>query len=86
MEVHMTSNSLQSRQPAVIFSLQNMQYIQWHLQETIKKRQIMNQEGKNKQKTVIFSAKTPAEEKTEPKHKQNRNSHYKMSSGVSTCL
>lgn len=40
MEVHITvstSNSVGSRQTAVIFSLQNMQYIQWHLQANLKK-------------------------------------------------
>lgn len=40
MEVHITvstSDSVYSRQTAGIFSLQNMQYIQWHLQANIKK-------------------------------------------------
>ena len=56
-----TSNSLHSRQTAVIFSLQNMQYIHWHLQATFKKGKIkMNLKGKKK-KHLSFSAKMPAE-------------------------
>lgn len=43
-----TSNSVCSRQTALIFSLQNMQYVQWHLQAEFKKRKNINLKGKKK--------------------------------------
>lgn len=69
MEVHITvstSSSVCSKQTAGILSLQNMQYVQWHLQATIKKRQIMNLKGKKTSVIFIFSAKTPADRSTDP--------------------
>lgn len=76
MEVHITvstSNSVRSRQTAVIFSLQNMQYIHWHLQATFKKGKIkMNLKGKNFNQ---FQCKNACWKwSTDPKQKQNRNS------------
>lgn len=63
------STSSSDRQTALIFSLQNMQYLHWHLQATFKKGK--KKDSKKKKRSVSLSAKMPSESGAQ---RQNINS------------